>query len=542
MTRPLCLITPPSGFLLDERMFMTLGILKVAASLEQAGHPVELLDLSGVSNYETAVRDHAVRSAADWFGITATTPQMPAATIIAGELKRVRPSARVVLGGPHITLVNASRKREAKAGAAGRATRAFEQLCEVFDILVAGDGEHAVFAALEPQAPKLVDADDPRSDLFLTNANLAREPLPARHLIDADSYHYEIDGVRALSMICQLGCPFGCRFCGGRESPMLRRIRLRPVDHVISEMVHLQRTYGIRGFMLYDDELNVNPKMLDLMQAIARTGRDLRVDFRLRGFIKAELFSDEQAQAMSEAGFRCILIGFESGSPRILRNIQKRATVEDNTRCIEIARRHNLRVKALMSIGHPGESAATVNDTRDWLLDVKPDDFDVTIITTYPGSDYYDAAAPVEGQPDLWVYTVNGDRLFSYELDYRLVADYYKGDPDGGYSSFVYTDHLHPHDLVELRGAVERDVRTALGIPFNHAAAAVRYEHSMGQIGPLPSRILRSTAPGDAAAANLAEPDAPAVPLLAIGGLARPELKTASRAVAAQSTTSAARP
>src|SRR5205085_2615620 len=109
MTRPLCLITPPSGFLLDERMFMTLGILKVAASLEQAGHPVELLDLSGVSNYETAVRDHAVRSAADWFGITATTPQMPAATIIAGELKRVRPSAQVVLGGPHITLVNASR-------------------------------------------------------------------------------------------------------------------------------------------------------------------------------------------------------------------------------------------------------------------------------------------------------------------------------------------------------------------------------------------------------------------------------------------------
>ena len=59
---------------------------------------------------------------------------------------------------------------------------------------------------------------------------------------------------------------------------------------------------------------------------------------------------------MSEAGFRWILTGFESGSPRILRNINKRATMQENTRCVEIARRHNLKVKALMSIGHPGES------------------------------------------------------------------------------------------------------------------------------------------------------------------------------------------
>tara|TARA_Y100000310_G_scaffold328021_1_gene395354 strand:+ start:31 stop:174 length:144 start_codon:yes stop_codon:yes gene_type:complete len=30
----ICLITPPSPFLLDERVFLYLGILKVASSLE----------------------------------------------------------------------------------------------------------------------------------------------------------------------------------------------------------------------------------------------------------------------------------------------------------------------------------------------------------------------------------------------------------------------------------------------------------------------------------------------------------------------------
>ncbi len=27
-------------------------------------------------------------------------------------------------------------------------------------------------------------------------------------------------------------------------------------------MVHLHQTYGVTGFMLYDDELNVNPQMV----------------------------------------------------------------------------------------------------------------------------------------------------------------------------------------------------------------------------------------------------------------------------------------
>ena len=48
MISHLCLIIPPSLFLLDERVFMSLGILKVAAVLEREGIGVELLDLSGV--------------------------------------------------------------------------------------------------------------------------------------------------------------------------------------------------------------------------------------------------------------------------------------------------------------------------------------------------------------------------------------------------------------------------------------------------------------------------------------------------------------
>ena len=39
--RPVTLIIPPSPFLLDERVFLSLGILRVAAVLEQARVPVK---------------------------------------------------------------------------------------------------------------------------------------------------------------------------------------------------------------------------------------------------------------------------------------------------------------------------------------------------------------------------------------------------------------------------------------------------------------------------------------------------------------------
>lgn len=482
----ICLITPPSPFLLDERVFVSLGILKVAASLESAGHEVELLDLSGIENYEQVAELHAGESDCEVFGITATTPQMPAAYRIRKALGR----RRVILGGPHPTLTAAAAKGEAKRNVTGRACMALEKLLEAFEIVVAGDGELAIHEAIRTGAPNLIDGDDPKGPLFLTNAALDKTPFPARHLVDMESYHYTIDGARATSLICQLGCPFGCGFCGGRESAMLRRVRTRSSQSVVDEIAHIHDTYGHTGFMLYDDELNVNTKMVELMDLIHAEQVKRGVAFRLRGFIKSQLFTDAQAASMARAGFKWILVGFESGSPRILENIEKKATVEQNTRCMEIAKRHGLKVKALMSIGHPGESEQTVRETKDWLLAAKPDDFDVTIITTYPGTPYYDRAE--QTAPGIWTYTYpkNGDKLHAYELDYTTTADYYKGDPDGGYRAYVFTDHLSAEKLVAERDAIEAEVRAKLGIPFNVGKAAQRYEASMGQ---LPGHILRTS-------------------------------------------------
>src|SRR6185295_5751340 len=135
---------------------------------------------------------------------------------------------------------------------------------------------------------------------------------------------------------------------------------------------------------------------------------------------------------------------------------------DDNSRCMAIAKRHGLKVKALMSVGHPGESEETVRATRDWLIEARPADFDATVITTYPGTPYFDEA--VETSPGVWTYTcaTTGDRLHSLEVDYREVSEYYKGVP-GEYSSYVYSDYLSANDLVQQRDTLEATIRRTLG-------------------------------------------------------------------------------
>ena len=223
-TRSVCLITPPSAFLLDERVFVSLGVLKVAASLEARHHRVNLLDLSGVENYLAPLEDYLTGCRDMAVGITATTPQLPSVMRIAETVRRLRPDLKLILGGPHVTLVYSAQKLEKKRGVVGRGHRSAAQLEAAFDVLCSGDGELAIFEALKDDAPKMVDGDDPKGGLFLTDQMFTEGPLPARHLVDLKSYRYSIEGHRATSLIAQLGCPSAAASAAGATAKACARL------------------------------------------------------------------------------------------------------------------------------------------------------------------------------------------------------------------------------------------------------------------------------------------------------------------------------
>lgn len=466
----ICLIIPPSPFLLDEKVFVNLGILKVASSLQQYGHNVKVIDLTNDTSYLWTLSTKLKDNLPDVVGITSTTQQFPFVCRINKQIRQEYPNLKQIIGGVHSTLVYSSLKQKQE-----RSEKNWKELQSRFDVIVSGDGEFAVMEALNMKQKGVIDADKTNSPLFLTNEKFNSSPFPSRNLIDMDSYHYYINGKRATSLIAQLGCPFSCGFCSGRTSNMLRKIRLRTCDSVIDEIKFINCFYGYNGFMFYDDELNVNPSMINLLKKLIKL-RD-QYDFSYRGCIKAELFTEEQAYMMSLAGFDEILVGFESGNDQILRNINKKATKSDNERCIYLAKTYGIKIKYLMSIGHPGESPKTCQDSLDWLLKMKPDQFNVTIITCTPGMFYYDHAIKTcQG----WMYTCpSGDKIYSQDIDYTEISDYYNGAL-GEYNSFIHTDFLSSHDLVLWRDHIEFTVRSKVGIPYPTKTEMI-FDKTMGQ-------------------------------------------------------------
>lgn len=540
---PVCFVMTPSPFLADERVFPFLGPLKVAAELKKNNNPVTVLDLSGYSttSFNDILEEYVkVHPDTKMFALSATTPQLPYAVILSKEIKAKIPGSKVILGGPHATLTHAAYKQDLANNRIGRGTYAYNQLQDFFDTIVIGDGEMAIFHALNPEhQQQVIDAGNFSSDLFMKRGTLDEFEQPARELIDIDSYKYYIDGHRAFSVISQLGCPFKCGFCGGRDSQVFRMTRTRSNQSIIKEIedtikASITRSLNsedpskvLTGVMFYDDELNVTKNGLEslcknliaLQEKLAieiptETKRKLgiktevidekeRVSMRLRGFIKAELFTQEQANLMFEAGFREVLSGVESGSDLILNAMQKNTSRKINSRAVNFA--HNVKAtngqngrmkfKALMSIGHPGESKETILESIKWAKEnlTPGDEIDWSVITQYPGSPYYDRSY-FDSAKNVWVYEVHDKKtnqnlkLYSHPSDFTQDVHNYKGIP-GNYQAYVFTDFLTSEELVHWRDFAENETRVKhLQHRPIEGIVPNQFEHSMGQ--GLPQRIL----------------------------------------------------
>lgn len=406
------LINPPGDYLIDQKVFPPLGLLTVAQALKDMGQSVDVLDMAGM-------KEISVPSGYDQYGITCITPNMPRVKKICEQIRIDIPKAIIILGGPHVT-VTAHAKSE-------RSKREWKKLEAISDEQFYGP--------------------------IIPNQNSI---LPLRSAVDLESYHYKIDGEKATSIITQTGCPYNCGFCSGRGSPHYRSASRKSVEFTMVEIDQLYRQ-GYRGFMIYDDEINVNkPEFHKLLHALIeyQTTHDL---LSLRGFSRADLLTQKEATLMRAAGFKWLLVGFESGSDTMLKTMNKGITVEQNTRAIEMARRAGMKVKALMSIGHPGESPETIGETRRWMKQVQPDDFDVTIVSIYPGTSYYEESIRDEYKK-AWVYEKYGKRLYSDDIDFMNEESNYKGKP-GEYNCHVFTDYLSAKDLIFARDFLEGELR-----------------------------------------------------------------------------------
>jgi radical SAM superfamily enzyme YgiQ (UPF0313 family) len=356
--KKVCLVNPPQFNSLDDRIDPPLGLMYIASYLEKHKVPVTICDLAGKERKDW----HALIDDADIYGMTVFSSSLNVSRDIARHIKNKNNYAKIVVGGPHPTSLP-------------NETIAYPE----FDHVIVREGEEKMLELVR-NADRGIPNDKILYALQIKNVNVL--PLPARHLLDMNSYSREVEGQKATSIVTARGCPFDCSFCC--KDIHGRKVRFRSEESILEEIDSVKENYGISSFIFYDDIFTLNRSRLKRLTD-AFKARD--ITFRCNGHAGTNTYEDYVA--LKEAGCREISFGIESGSDYILKQVNKGTTAKMNYDTIVTAKRAGLLTKAFLVVGFPGETQETIDDTKRFMDKADPDKFTLFQFVPLPGCDVY---------------------------------------------------------------------------------------------------------------------------------------------------------
>lgn len=167
-------------------------------------------------------------------------------------------------------------------------------------------------------------------------------------------------------IITSRGCPYHCAFCSSQE--YWKKVRYHSADYFIDEVKDIAETFPqVSKLEIADDLFACNKKRLNEIHD-KWLKNNLQNRFILpKCFIRSNIFDDEICILLKEMGIKTMRFGGESASNRVLKILNKQATVEDHTRTIDICRKHKVNVSASFMFDIPGETEEEKKMTVDFI-------------------------------------------------------------------------------------------------------------------------------------------------------------------------------
>lgn len=389
----IALIQPDSPFLTYPLAFPSLGLLYISKYLKDNGYDLDFYDLTG------GVEIPAIE--ADIIAFSCQITQYREVLKLKEKLK-----AKVfVIGGSFATF------------------SPDECLKEGFTV-VKGEGEICMLNLVRdfPNVKKVYENCGVIDPNFIT---------PDWDAIDLTRYGYGLEGKRCINLMTKRGtCPYNCTFCAkGEKKPL----RFRTAKNVLDECREL-KDKGFGAIAIYDDDVLIDKNRdYEIFKGLKALGMPYRCMTRTNLATRADL------QMLKDTGCAELAIGVESADPYIHEVVcRKGTTVEQDTLFVQTCKEIGLRVKTYLIIGLPSESRESVKATADWLDKVKPDNYDVSVFTPYPGS-----------------YIFNHPEEFDIHWGDELKEIWYSGEAQYE-NCAVYTSQLTSAEILELKAELAK--------------------------------------------------------------------------------------
>ncbi len=309
----------------------------------------------------------------------------PVAYRAARLFKQINPKGIILAGGMHATV-------------------SLDEMLAVeeFDKICQGPGENIIVDLVkDPYAfPRVILGHAAKSMAEWPIMDRELWPKPANRRL-AKNFHWPLEPEcgwgppPVATIITSRVCPWQCVFCN--ENSYIPNMGRRPVDMVIDELNYLDRKYGVGSVVIHDSMFFQNPSWLEeWLEKYPRRARKLWPYWAAGRADTVRQWPELFTALVKETNWTTISIGFESGSDRVLRLLNKECTEEDNYFAIDLLDRIGDELEAQgrpapkfwsnIMLGIPGETREDAFKTMRMLKYMKRVLPSVSFYAPYPGS------------------------------------------------------------------------------------------------------------------------------------------------------------
>lgn len=404
------------------------GLFSLGAEALRAGHQVKVINLSAYpwSRVEAVIR----ALEADVYGMSCWTANRRGVALTARLIREAHPRAHVLVGGPHATPL---------------ATEMLTHHPEI-DTVALGESELTLLELLS----RLADGRPVQGlagAAYRVEGRVEKGP-PREAVPDLDALASPHGGFDTHIVMTSRGCPWACTFCGA-ETTWGRGFRGQSVPYVLDALEVAVRRLPVKMVQIKDDTFTTNRKrVVDICRGIRARG----LSFLWSCDTRVDVLGDDLLREMRLAGCERLSLGVESGSPKILANIDKKITVDKIIDSTKLAKKYGIQVRYYMMLGNRGETAETFRETLAFLERARPHQYLFSCLSIYPGTRDFDDAEAAG-----WL-----DREVYFQGDFQeLKTPYDASEEDTALMSAWFRDHrgireLHRPGVSECQAILAR--------------------------------------------------------------------------------------
>jgi glycosyltransferase involved in cell wall biosynthesis/ADP-heptose:LPS heptosyltransferase/radical SAM superfamily enzyme YgiQ (UPF0313 family)/predicted O-methyltransferase YrrM/2-polyprenyl-3-methyl-5-hydroxy-6-metoxy-1,4-benzoquinol methylase len=386
------LISLPGSQGTDEPLF-PLGIGYLVAVLKKE-HQVKAAHYQKFEHVGPTLPDLINSFRPDLVGLTCTTFNRGNVRKIISVIKKYCPNIKVVVGGVHASFL-------------------YEQVLNGYgaDVVVIGEGECTsleLCRALENGT----SLDDVKGIAFKRAGSVVvttpRPPIENLDELPMPDYDFAAHLMKISGMgfiITSRGCPVRCIFCS-TSSYWGQKVRKSSVTRVVDEMEYLADRYKVRKIFFDDDTFNLG---IERVKEICNEIMRRRVNIEWAVDCRVTPVSQEMVDMMAEAGCRHICWGVETGSETILKNIEKKITMDQIRNAYELTKKHSriMSSGAFAMVGNHGETDQTIRETVEFFNTIPLTDHPSTaMLCLLPGTKiHFDMKSKGLVDDSIWMLT-----------------------------------------------------------------------------------------------------------------------------------------